>query len=33
MKESERLKQEADKLDNDLAYMGAMNKVMRQERE
>lgn len=32
MKESERLKQEADKLDNDLAYLGAMNKVMRQER-
>jgi hypothetical protein len=32
MKKSEILKQEADKLDNDLAYMGAMNKVMREER-
>ena len=27
MKESEKLKQEADKLDNDLAYLGAMLKT------
>lgn len=32
MKESDRLKEEAKQIDNDLAYMGAMNKVMRQER-
>jgi hypothetical protein len=32
MKKSEKLKQKADTLDNDLAYLGAMNKVMRQER-
>jgi hypothetical protein len=32
MKKSEELRQEANKLDNDLAYLGAMNKVMREER-
>lgn len=32
MKESQKLKQEADKLDNDFAYMAAMRKVKRQER-
>ena len=33
MKKSEELRQEAGSIDSDLVYLGAMNKIMREERK